>query len=162
MDSYSSYFLLCIDLDSALYYYLQPYFIKCWSDEYKNTLITEFVVGSDLCNEAEYIDLREYKELKRISIGDNSYVHVNEVRLEGLSKLETLTIGTNSFNGNNGYFYLKDCPLLSDVQIGVTSFRSFSYSYIENLASLESIVFGSVTEDSRNFYNVREATFQSD
>ena len=150
MDSYSSYFLLCIDLDSALYYYLQPYFIKCWSDEYKNTLITE------------YIDLREYKELKRISIGDNSYVHVNEVRLEGLSKLETLTIGTNSFNGNNGYFYLKDCPLLSDVQIGVTSFRSFSYSYIENLASLESIVFGSVTEDSRNFYNVREATFMSD
>ena len=81
-----------------------------------------------------------------------------------------MTIGVNSFtqytnyygSNSNRKFYLRNCPLLKEVQIGRYSFSDYTYSYVENLASLESIVFGNVDEDSYNFYNAIYASFESD
>ena len=69
------------------------------------------MVGDNKCNEGgTFLDLSSYKELRIISIGDNSFSNVNELHIEGLTKLENVTIGMNSFTQyknsyrNYGYY----------------------------------------------------------
>ena len=122
-----------------------------------------------MCNDGGYImDLSTYTELRIISIGDRSFYYVNELRIEGLTKLENVTIGMNSFTrcmGSvctySGKFYLRNCPLLKEVRIGRYSFSSHMYSYVENLESLELIEYGDVNENSYNFYYAHYASFES-
>ena len=148
-------------------------------------------IGNNAYNTVSSLVLTGLTELESISIGNACFQHINELKFDGLTKLVNLTIGENCFNkvnelkiedlsklervriGRNSFtrtgttgnpsrnFSLKNCPMLKEVQIGVNSFSDYTNSYIENLASLESIVFGAVDEDSNNFYNVREATFMS-
>ena len=164
---------LWIDYSGELYYYTQPYYIKCWSDRYLSTGATQIVVGDGLCNDYDItaIDLTPYSSyLEKISIGDDSYKYVRELHIEGFNALKSVTIGVNSFtqytnyygSNSNRKFYLRNCPLLKEVQIGRYSFSDYTYSYVENLASLESIVFGNEDEDSYNFYNAIYASFESD
>ena len=128
-------------------------------------------MGNEKCNEDDVtsLDLSAYPELKSISIGDDSFSNVDVLHIEGMNKLETLTIGKNSFTKDSldtpNYdrkFYLKDCPMLKNVAIGTNSFSDYTYSSVENLASLESIAFGAVEEESNNFYNVNYASFEGE
>ena len=180
-----------------MYYYLQPYYIKCGRDTFLSEGAKDFTVGNYVCNDAEstVMDLTGFTSLETITIGNSAYNgvtsvnlaglnnlvnlvighncfnYVTELHIEGLSKLERVTIGSASFTEMESYapsstsskkFYLKNCPLLTEVEIGRYAFSDYSYSYVENLASLESIVFGDKDEDSYNFYNAIEAKFQSD
>ena len=131
------------------------------------------MVGDNKCNDGgNVLDLSSYKELRIISIGDNSFSNVNELHIEGLKKLESFTIGMNSFTKYKNshypeyshasrYFFLRNCPLLNEVRIGRYSFSDYSYSYVENLESLESLEYGNVVEYSYNFYNAFYASFES-
>ena len=125
--------------------------------------ITELTVPSTSLNDASLtvLDLTRFKRLKRIVIGDECFMYVEEVKLIGLSKLESVEIGKNSFtkykNGfgenPNRHFYLKNCPKLKSLKMGRYSFSDYTVIEIENVDALEVIEMGELKKDSYNFYH---------
>ena len=129
-----------------------------------NTLgsgITELTVPSTSLNDASLtvLDFTRFKRLKKIVIGDECFNYVNELKLIGLSELESVEIGMNSFtqhkndygNDPNRHFYLKNCPKLKSLKMGRYSFSDYSVIEIENVDSLEVIEMGDLNEESCNF-----------
>ena len=123
--------------------------------------VTEILIGSEECNYEEFgvMDLSGYKNLKSVVIGYSSYKHVNELKLIGLSELESVEIGMNSFTKNknwydndpNRHFYLKNCPKLKSLKMGRYSFSDYTVIEIENVDVLEVIEMGDLNELSYNF-----------
>ena len=130
-----------------------------------NTLdsgIPELTVPSYSLNDASLTvpDLIRFRRLKRIVIGNESLMYVKELRLIGLSELESVEIGMNSFtkrkdsydNDPNRHFYLKNCPKLKSLKMGRYSFSDYTVIEIENVDALEVIEMGELDEWSYNFY----------
>ena len=125
-------------------------------------LVTELVIPSNCCNEAEWsvFDMSELKRLKSIEIGDECFENVNEVKLMGMKRLESVVIGKNSFtqckndwsNDPNRHFYLKNCEKVRELKIGRYSFSDYSVCEIENVPSLEVIEMGELDEQSSIFF----------
>ena len=103
------------------------------------------------------LDLREFKKLKRIRIGDECFEDTTELSLVGLNDLETVIIGKNSFAQTSGQFHVRDCPRLIELRIGSGSFSGYTVCEIENTPSLEVIKVGSSFQNSPNF---RDAPLQ--
>ena len=129
-----------------------------------NTLgsgITELIVMNNSLNDASLtvLDLTRFRRLKRIVIGDECFMYVKIVKLIGLNELESVEIGENSFtkekygNDPNGQFYLKNCPKLKSLKIGIVSFSDYTVIEIENVDALEVIEMGDLNEYSFNFYS---------
>ena len=86
-------------------------------------------------------------------------MYVEEVKLIGLSKLESVEIGMNSFTKKknsrgddpNRHFYLKNCPKLKSLKMGCYSFSDYTVIEIENVDALEVIEMGDLNEYSFNF-----------
>ena len=113
-----------------------------------NSAVTELTISNNSFNTAaSELRLSRYKRLKRIVIGNECFRYVNVFNITGLSELESVEIGMNSFTKNgygsdpNRHFYLKNCPKLKSLKMGRYSF--FDYSVIE---------MGDLNEESRNFY----------
>ena len=130
-----------------------------------NTLgsgITELTVATNSLNDASLtvLDLTRFKRLKKIVIGDECFMYVKEVKMIGLSELESVEIGSNSFTQHknsygydpNRHFYLKNCPKLKSLKMGRYSFSDYTVCEIENVNALEVIEMGDLNEDSYNFY----------
>ena len=69
--------------------------IHNWNEwENVNKRVTELVIPSNCCNEAEWsvFDVSELKWLKSIEIGDECFENVNEVKLIGLNQLEKVAV----------------------------------------------------------------------
>ena len=125
--------------------------------------VTELVIASNCCNEEEVtkMDLFRFVSLRVFEVGDDCFGNVDEVKLIGLSKLERVVIGKNSFtkkknddprfNNPNGHFYLKNCEKLRELKMGPYSFNEYSVCEIENVPSLEVIEMGELNEYSYNF-----------
>ena len=103
------------------------------------------------------LDLREFKKLKRIRIGDECFEDTTELSLVGLNDLETVIIGKNSFAQTSGQFHVRDCPRLIELRIGSGSFSGYTVCEIENTPSLEVIKVGSSFQNSPSF---RDAPLQ--
>ena len=126
--------------------------------------VTELVIPSNCCNEAEWhvFDVSGLKWLKSIDIGDECFENVNEVKLIGLNRLDGVVIGKNSFTKHRGdwpktinpnrHFYLKNCERLRELKMGRYSFNDYSVCEIENVPSLEVIEMGVLNERSYNFW----------
>ena len=124
--------------------------------------ITSIVIDNNKCNEESVtvLDLSKYPKLKSVTIGDESFMYVNEVIITGLNELESVVIGENSFtqhkngygNDLNRHFYLKNCPKLKSLKIGIDSFSDYSVIEIENVDALEVIEIGVLNEWSDSFY----------
>ena len=124
--------------------------------------ITQLTVDCDCCNEEDLniLNICQWPLLSVIEIGSYSFKHVDVVELNGLSRLERVVIGRNSFSkqkssiGNYpaGRFYLKDCEKVRELKIGRYSFNDYGVCAIENDASLEEIEMGEVTTENYNFY----------
>ena len=120
------------------------------------------IVDNNACNDKCFtaLDLSFFSNLKVFEVGDYSFSFVDELKLIGLSHLERVVIGTNSFTkekngaGNDPlrHFYLKNCERLRELRIGCWSFYDYSVCEIENVPSLEMIEIGDVNEDSGHFY----------
>ena len=112
--------------------------------------MTEIRIESGKCNSEKYrvLDLSVFKNLKSVVIGDGSYVYVSELKLTGLSKLESVVIADNSFSEQAGTFVLKNCPLVKELSIGSNSLRFFKGLQLENVSALESLEI----EDDRFMY----------
>ena len=86
--------------------------------------------------------------LKRIVIGDSCFTYVRVFELDGLSELESVEIGYQSFeiSGYNersdGSCRIMNCPKLKSIQIGQYSFEDYHSFELNNLPSLQSIDMG--------------------
>ena len=119
------------------------------------------VVSNRCCNEKEcsVFNLSGFVYLKELTIGSKCFKYVNEVKIIGLSELERVVIGDNSFTKHNngaGYdpsrhFYLKNCPKLKSLKIGRFSFSDYTVIEIENVDALEVIEMGDLGMGGSNF-----------
>ena len=95
--------------------------------------------------------------MRRIEVGDESFMYVTMVNMTGLSELESVEIGENSFvkkrrgSDPNRHFYLKNCPKLKSLKMGRYSFSDYTVCEIESVNALEVIEMGDLLEKSRNF-----------
>ena len=125
--------------------------------------ITELTIPSNSLNDASLtvLDLTRFRRLKKIVIGDECFMYVDEVKMIGLSEMESVEIEMNSFtqhkndygNDPNRHFYLKNCPKLKSLKMGRYSFSDYSVIEIENVDALEVIGMGELNEESFNFYS---------
>ena len=130
-------------------------------NQFLHNHIEELIVESNSCNGMEWtaLDLSFISHLRLFEVGDECFENVEEVKLIGLSKLERVLIGKNSFTKKeyywvydpNRHFYLKDCDRLRELKIGYNSFIDYSVFEIENTHSLEVIEMGELNENSNNF-----------
>ena len=123
--------------------------------------VTEIVVDNGIGDsELTELDLSRFSQLKRLEIGDYCCMSVNELKLIGLSELESVVIGENSFtkfknsygNDPNRHFYLQSCPKLKSLTIGRYSFSDYTVCVIESVSALETIEMGYLNTESYNFY----------
>ena len=125
--------------------------------------VEAMIVGNTACNDksSALLDLSSFSNLKVLEVGDYSFSFVEEVKLIGLNKLESVVIGENSFTkckNDGGYdpnrhFYLKNCERLRELKMGRYSFSDYSVCEIENMDSLEVIEMGDLNKESYNFYD---------
>ena len=85
--------------------------------------------------------------LKSIVIGDNCFGKVRVFDLNGLSELESVVIGQQSFRigsskRRDGSYRIVNCPKLKSIQIGYESIQDYHTFELGNLPSLQSIDFG--------------------
>ena len=108
------------------------------------------------------LDLSRFSQLKSLTVGDHCFSYVNEVKVIGLSELESVEIGMNSFTKEknssgsdpNRHFYLKNCPKLKSLKMGHHhSFRDYNVIEIENVDALEVIEMGDLNQMSDNFHD---------
>ena len=122
--------------------------------------MTEIVVDDGM-NEPDFtgFDLSGFSKLKRLEIGNDCFSYVEEVKLIGLSELESVVIGEKSFtkkknsfgNDPNRQFYLKDCPKLKSLKMGRYSFSDYTVCAIKNVDALEVIEMGYLNVQCFNF-----------
>ena len=124
---------------------------------------SEIVIGNGECDGYVWsvLDMSVYRGLKRLEIGGYNFKNVRELRLIGLSELESVEIGENSFTkykstyqitpDPNRHFYLKNCPKLKSLKMGNYSFSDYTVIEIENVDALEVIEIGDLHEKSYNF-----------
>ena len=118
-----------------------------------SSTVTEIIVENRCCRDPSFtvLDLRRFTNVRRIVIGHDAFMYVNEVIITGLSKLESVEIGMNSFTKHknsygkdpNRHFYLKNCPKLKSLKMGGYSFSDYTVIEIENVDALEVIEMGS-------------------
>ena len=128
-----------------------------------SSTVTEIIVENRCCRDPSFtvLDLTRFTNVRRIVIGHDAFMYVEEVKLIGLSELESVEIGMNSFtkkknsygNDPNRHFYLKNCPKLKSLKIGRYSFSDYTVIEIENVDALEVIEMGELNEESNNFYS---------
>ena len=132
-------------------------------NQFPHNHIEELIVSNGCCNGREWtaLDLSLMSSLRLLEVGEECFAHVEEVKLIGLSQLERVVIGENSFTKENGdwgydpnrHFYLKNCERLRELKIdGDDSFSDYSVCEIENVPSLEVIEMRELNRDSGNFF----------
>ena len=128
-----------------------------------HSYIEELIVGNNSCRGREWrvLDLSFMPRLRLLQVGDDCFKFVDEVKLIGLSQLESVVIGKKCFTlfmtgygfNTNRHFYLKNCERLRELKIGCFSFSDYAMCEIENVPSLEVIEMGELDELSSNFRN---------
>ena len=137
--------------------------VQCVGDlKNANCYVGVIVIASNCCNDTELnvLDMSRFVNLRKLKVGDECFEYVEEVKLIGLSQLERVVIGKNSFtmeknscgNDPNRHFYLKNCERVRELKIGCFSFSDYSVCEIENVPSLEVIEMGGWKYRSYSFY----------
>ena len=117
-----------------------------------SSTVTEIIVENRCCRDPSFtvLDLRRFTNVRRIVIGDKAFMYVEEVKLEGLNKLESVEIGDHCF------MYVKEVKMiglneLESVEIGVNSFTQHKndygndpnrHFYLKNCPKLRSLKMG--------------------
>ena len=73
------------------------------------------------------------------------------MRLEGLSRLETVEVGENSFTHRNGTLVVRDCERLRELKVGAGSFELFNTIELSGLDALQTLELGDVERESGTF-----------
>ena len=130
-------------------------------------LVTDLVISPNSYNELTSLNLNEYRYLKSIEIGDDSFMNVELFNIDGLNELKSIKIGKNSFtllksnnkwdNGiaynTNRSFSILNCIELESIEIGEYSFSDYADGFeLRNLPKLSTIKIGEIGYDSSNFF----------
>ena len=107
------------------------------------------------------LSMSRFVNLQELSIGNGCFENVKELQLVGMSMLERVVIGENSFtkeknhwgDDSERHFYLKNCPKVKELRVGRYSFSDYSVIEIENVDRLEVIEIGELSDVSYNFYS---------
>ena len=100
--------------------------------------------------------------LESIEIGDECFGSVKTFKIDGLNRLKTIKIGSNSFtqkknsigNDESKSFHILNCESLESIQIGEYSFSDFGGDFeLKNLQQLQSIQIGTIGSSSFNFFS---------
>ena len=139
------------------------------------TCVEELIVSDECCNGMEWraFDVTCIVHLRELRVGYGCFGKTEELKLIGLSQLERVVIGKSSFTTEgydpnesgmnpNRHFYLKDCPRLKELKIGIWSFSDYSVCEIENVNRLEVIEMGDLKEKSGNFWFASKLELKSD
>ena len=124
--------------------------------------VTEITIPSNTMNDQSIttLDFSRFRRLRRITIGDECFMYVQEVRIQERTALKCIHIGVNSFtkfknqmnNDPNRHFYLRDCHSLRELIIGSKSFSDYTICDNQRVDALEVIEIGKAFEISYNFY----------
>ena len=122
-------------------------------DSWAYNRIERLIVSENSCNESEggVLDLSFLTELKELVVGNRSFFFVEEVRLIGLERIESIRIGDECFMQPEGRFYLKNCPSLKELHILGQSFTPYFVCEIEDMEALETIRIGNQEKTTNNF-----------
>ena len=112
------------------------------------------------------MDLSSFLYLRSFQCGNGCFVSIRQFIVSGLSQLESIQIGINSFTLTknsysermDGEFHLTNCSSLTELTIGRYSFSDYQIFELENLPNLKFITIGSSSE-SFNFYYVENVEF---
>ena len=107
--------------------------------------IEELIVKDKSCNGKEWksLDLSLLSKLRKLRIGDECFNEVERVKLNGLSELESVVVGVNSFtfqSDTKTSFEMKHCKKVKEMIIGERSFNIFGEFSLENTPSMERII----------------------
>ena len=125
--------------------------------------ITSIIIPNGSCNERDYtvFDFSRFTRVESIEIGNVGFSYVKLFKIDGLNRLKTFKIGSNSFTQRkNSYgddksksFHILNCESLESIQIGEYSFSDFAGEFeLKNLPQLQSIQIGTIGRYSYNFY----------
>ena len=128
-----------------------------------NSSINSIIIPSWACRDKEYtiFDFSRYTLVESIEIGDESFGSVKTFEIDGLNRLKTIKIGSNSFtqeknwhgNDESKSFHILNCESLKSIQIGEWSFSDFAGDFeLKNLSQLQSIQIGTIGSRSCNFW----------
>lgn len=125
------------------------------------------------CNQVDYtvFDFSRFRELQELYIANNSFLFVNEFRLEDFPALRAVCIGSNCFTKER-YRYTKDltrsfcvqnCPRLEVLQICERSFIDYSGEFVlAQLPALRVLAIGDLNRDSYNFFYCSALTLKGE
>ena len=121
-----------------------PYDLWMLMDSSNSMIVPNWVLNEDYITS---FNISNNEVLKRIVIGDNCFGKVRVFELDGLSELESVVIGQQSFRidnkeRNDGSYRIVNCPKLKSIQIGDESFKDYHSFELNNLPSLQSIDMG--------------------
>ena len=128
-----------------------------------NSSITSIVLPNWTCNVASFttFDFSKFVLLESLEIGNDSFCYVETFIVDGLIKLKTLKIGSNSFTqekssygcNESKSFYVMNCETLQSIEICKYSFSDFAGEFVlRKLPKLETILIGNIEKTSWNFY----------
>ncbi len=134
--------------------------------------VETIIVDTNGCDDQSFtvLNLTRFMNLRVLEIGDYSFTYVKEVYMIGLSKLESVIIGKNSFRvvkrtlkrDTSIQFHLRDCGSLRELKIGFESFYEYGVCEIDNLPSLETIEFGNLRSGSQFEFSPLELKSESE
>ena len=132
--------------------------------------ITSIILPDWTCNDKDYaiLDVSRFLNLESIQVGNNCFASVQTFKIDGINRLKTIKIGSNSFTQMKGEynreyvkshnqsksFHILNCESLESIEIGKRSFSDFAGDFeLKNLPSLQSIQIGSLKDLwSDNFF----------
>ena len=123
--------------------YVQYDLLKLAKSSNTMTISNGLLNGDDITS----LNITNNGYLKRIAIGDGCFGKVRVFELDGLSELESVVIGQQSFRFGyyeriDGSYRIMNCPKLKSIQIGDESFQDYHSFELNNLPSLQSIDIG--------------------
>ena len=131
--------------------------------------ITSIVIPNYSCNDGNYtiLDFSRFSTVESIEIDNDCFGSMQTFKIDGLNRLKTIKIGSNSFtqgkeniwdrknpSNQSKSFHILNCESLESIQIGEYSFSDFGGEFeLKNLPQLQSIQIGIIGGWSSNFYN---------
>ena len=129
---------------------------------YISKVQTKYIIKPNNYNRVKRFELTNKPFLETIKIGDNSCSNAKTFKIDGLTSLTSLSIGSNSFtqhptefgNDSSKSFHILNCDNLQSISIGEYSFSDYGGQFeLSNLPELQSISIGNMNVTSYNFYS---------
>ena len=128
-----------------------------------NSSVTSIIIPNWTCNDIDYtiFDFSRFSSVESIEIGDDCFGPVQSFQIDGLNRLKTIKVGSNSFTQKKGSwgndksksFHILNCESLESIHIGEFSFSDYAGEFeLKNLPQLQSIQIGTIGYYSNNFY----------